>query len=181
MLISFVISNFLSFNDKQTFSMQAGKARKYNKRIYTKSKLKITKCNAIYGANGTGKSNLIQAFQFVQNIITDEFPLGFSQKYFRQDKAAIDKPSEFEIEFLYNNQIYKYSFSLHLNSGTVLKESLSILTTTFVEKNLYYRDTQAKKFIIGNYFKSKECIGRLETYGSDSLENDFLILLTLIN
>ena len=111
MLISFVISNFLSFNDKQTFSMQAGKARKHNKRIYTKSKLKITKCNAIYGANGTGKSNLIQAFQFVQNIITDEFPLGFSQKYFRQDKAAIDKPSEFEIEFLYNNQIYKYSFS----------------------------------------------------------------------
>ena len=100
MLISFVISNFLSFNDKQTFSMQAGKARKHNKRIYTKSKLKLTKCNAIYGANGTGKSNLIQAFQFVQNIITDEFPLGFSQKYFRQDKAAIDKPSEFEIEFL---------------------------------------------------------------------------------
>ena len=181
MLISFVISNFLSFNDKQTFSMQASKARKYNKRIYTKSKLKITKCNAIYGANGTGKSNLIQAFQFVQNIITDEFPLGFSQKYFRQDKAAIDKPSEFEIEFLYNNQIYKYSFSLHLNSGTVLKESLSILTTTFIEKNLYYRDTQAKKFIIGNYFKYKECIGRLETYGSDSLENDEILFLNIIN
>ncbi len=181
MLINFTISNFLSFNKTQTFSMQANKTRKHGKRIYTKSKLKITKCNAIYGANGTGKSNLIQAFQFIQNIVTDEFPLGFSQKYFRQNKEAIYQPSEFEVEYLYENQIYKYSFSLHLNSGTILKETLSILTSNFTEKLLYSRNTQEKKFNIGNYFKSKECIGRLETYGTDSLDNDEILFLNIIN
>lgn len=181
MLINFTISNFLSFNDKQTFSMQANKTRKHNKRLYTKSKLKITKCNAIYGANGTGKSNLIQAFQFIQNIVTDEFPLGFSQKYFRQNREAVNHPSEFEVEYLYENQIYKYSFSLHLNSGTILKETLTLLTPNFTEKLLYSRDTQEKKFIVGSYFKSKECIGRLETYGSDSLDNDEILFLNIIN
>lgn len=181
MLINFTISNFLSFNKTQTFSMQANKTRKHSKRIYTKSKLKITKCNAIYGANGTGKSNLIQAFQFIQNIVTDEFPLGFSQKYFRQSKEAIYQPSEFEVEYLYENHIYKYSFSLHLNSGTILNETLSVLTSNFTEKLLYSRDTQEKKFKIGGYFKSKECIGRLETYGADSLDNDEILFLNIIN
>lgn len=181
MLINFTISNFLSFNDKQTFSMRANKTRKHNKRLYTKSKLKITKCNAIYGANGTGKSNLIQAFQFIKSIVTDEFPLGFSQKYFRQNREAVNHPSEFEVEYLYENQIYKYSFSLHLNSGTILKETLTLLTPNFTEKLLYSRDTQEKKFIVGSYFKSKECIGRLETYGSDSLDNDEILFLNIIN
>lgn len=181
MLINFTVSNFLSFNQKQTFSMQANKTRKHNNRIYTNSKLKLTKCNAIYGANGAGKSNLIQAFHFIQNLVTDEFPLGFSQKYFRQDAEAIKKPSEFEIEYLYDNQIYKYSFSLYLNSGTILKETLSILSASFTEKILYTRDTQEKTFTIGSYFKSKECIGRLETYGSDSLENDEILFLNIIN
>lgn len=181
MLLNFSISNFLSFNEKQTFSMQANKARKHNKRIYTNSKLKLTKCNAIYGANGAGKSNLIQAFQFVQNLVTDEFPFGFSQKYFRQNLEAIKRPSEFEIEFLYDNQIYKYSFSLCLNTGTILHENLSLLSANFAEKNLYMRDTQEKTFIVGSYFKSKECIGRLETYGFDSLENDDILFLNEIN
>lgn len=181
MLINFTISNFLSFNEKQTFSMQANKARKYNKRIYTHSKLKLTKCNAIYGANGAGKSNFIQAFDFIQNVITDEFPLGFSQKYFRQNPQSINQPSEFEIVYLYENQIYKYYFSMLLNSGTILKETLSILSANLTEKILYTRDTQEKTFVIGTYFKSKECIGRLTTYGSDSLENDEILFLNIIN
>ena len=65
MLIKFSLANFLSFNQMQTFSMEAGKARKNSKRVYKDKHIKLTKCEAIFGANASGKSNLIEAFQFV--------------------------------------------------------------------------------------------------------------------
>lgn len=58
MLIKFSIENYLSFNQKQTFSMEAGKTRKYSDRIYKDKQLKLTKCEAIFGANASGKSKL---------------------------------------------------------------------------------------------------------------------------
>ena len=71
MLIKFSITNFLSFNDKQCFSMEAGKARKNSKRIYRNKNIKLTKCEVIFGANASGKSNLVEAFQFVQDMVVD--------------------------------------------------------------------------------------------------------------
>ena len=42
MLIQFTVSNFLSFDEKETFSMAGGKARKYSERIFSDKKLKLT-------------------------------------------------------------------------------------------------------------------------------------------
>lgn len=56
MLINFTVSNFLSFDEKQTFSMEGGKARKHSKRLYKDSHVKLTKCKAVFGANASGKS-----------------------------------------------------------------------------------------------------------------------------
>ena len=83
MLINFTVSNFLSFDEKQTFSMEGGKARKHSKRLYKDSHVKLTKCKAVFGANASGKSNLTKAFEFVQDIILDKMPIGFTTKYFR--------------------------------------------------------------------------------------------------
>ena len=46
MLIRFAVSNFLSFDDTQELSLEAGKARKYSDRLYAKRKLKLVKCEA---------------------------------------------------------------------------------------------------------------------------------------
>ena len=50
MLIQFSVSNFLSFNEKETFSMIAGKARKNIDRVFSNKKIKLTKCEVILGA-----------------------------------------------------------------------------------------------------------------------------------
>lgn len=71
MLIQFSVSNFLSFNEKETFSMIAGKARKNIDRVFSNKKIKLTKCEVILGANASGKSNLVSAFQFTQSVIVD--------------------------------------------------------------------------------------------------------------
>ena len=78
MLIQFSVSNFLSFNEKETFSMIAGKARKNIDRVFSNKKIKLTKCEVILGANASGKSNLVSAFQFAQSVIVDGLPRGFS-------------------------------------------------------------------------------------------------------
>ena len=89
MLIQFSVSNFLSFDEKETFSMIAGKARKNINRIFNNNKVKLTKCEVILGSNASGKSNLVSAFQFVQKIIIDGLPRGFSNKYFRIDYSRL--------------------------------------------------------------------------------------------
>ena len=94
MLIHFSISNFLSFDEKETFSMMAGKARKNIDRIFNNNKVKLTKCEVILGANASGKSNLVSAFQFVQRMVVDGLPRGFSNKYFRLDPEKKAIPSE---------------------------------------------------------------------------------------
>ncbi|MCU0079195.1 AAA family ATPase [Extibacter muris] len=181
MIINFTVSNFLSFNEAQTFSMSANKARKNAERLFHHSKLKLTKCNTIYGSNASGKSNLIQAFNFVKTIITEDWPLGFSQKYFRQASENQNIPSEFEIEFLCDGKHFKYFFSAILYKGSILQEKLSYYTKSGLEKLLFFRDTKNKKFVTGDFFSSKKGGERINTYGEDSLEDDEVLFLNLIN
>ena len=124
MLINISISNFLSINEKQEFSMYANKTRKNSERIYKSKKVKLTKCKSVFGANASGKSNLVKAFQFVKDMVKNGLPRGFSMKYFRLLKKNQYLPSTFEIKLLLNEQIYIYGFSIILNSGTVQNEWL---------------------------------------------------------
>ena len=93
MLIQFSVSNFLSFNEKETFSMIVGKARKNIDRVFSNKKIKLTKCEVILGANASGKSNLVSAFQFTQSVIVDGLPRGFSNKFFRLNPENKTVPS----------------------------------------------------------------------------------------
>lgn len=85
MIIDFKVGNFLSYNNKQTFSMKAGKTRNHIERVLIEDKSKILKFMAIYGANGSGKSNLIKAFKFFQNTIIKGIHTGQSNLYCRLD------------------------------------------------------------------------------------------------
>ena len=66
MLIRFAVSNFLSFDEEQELSLKAGKARKYSERLYIKRKLKLVKCEALFGCNASGKSaNIFPLLLFI--------------------------------------------------------------------------------------------------------------------
>lgn len=181
MLIKFAVSNFLSFDERQEFSMEAGKARKYSNRLYNEGNTKLTKCEVILGANAAGKSNLIEAFQFMQNIIVDGLPLGFSNKYFRQINENREKQSIFEIEIICDKKRFCYGFSILLNSGDIQKEWLYEITSSCLKKILYDRNTKEEKFEIGDFFKNKDTILRLANYGEDSASDHEVLFLTIIN
>ena len=181
MLINFSIENFLSFNEKQIFSMEAGKTRKHSNRIYKNKQIKLTKCEAIFGANASGKSNLTEAFKFVQAIIIKGLPTGFTNKYFRQVPSNQDKPTSFEVELLLEDKHLVYGFSILLKNGSIQKEYLYELTQTSTHKILFTRDIPNDSFIVGNYFQTPIGINKLKMYGEDSIADSEILFLSIIN
>jgi AAA15 family ATPase/GTPase len=103
----------------------------------------------IYGANASGKSNLIRSINFAKNYI-----LGGSKvedkinlKKFRLESTSLKKPSRFEFEFKYDENNYAYGFSLDYDR--VLEEWLYKITKNS-EKPIFERKTlQDGKLIVG--------------------------------
>lgn len=181
MLIRFAVSNYMSFDNQTELSLLAGKARKYAERLFIDRRLKLVKCEALFGANASGKSNLVDALQFMQNTIEDGFPRGFSNKYYRLKEENRNKPSVFEVEFLCSQKHFCYGFSIVLNKGSIFNEWLYERTPSGKAKYLFCRNAEKGTFQVGEYFKSKEAINKLLTYGEDSIEDRENLFLTIIN
>jgi AAA15 family ATPase/GTPase len=115
MLIRFTVENFLSFNEETEFNMLTGEIRRLPNHVFSFSKVEVLKSAVIYGANGAGKSNLIAAMNVLRHIIIDEttdyVPI---DSYFRLD-AKENKPTTFEIEFLFGKAGYAYGISFFDN------------------------------------------------------------------
>jgi hypothetical protein len=121
MLIEFTIGNFRSFKDPVTLNMVAAKlsARdpKVNKNntIRVDDNLTLLTSAAVYGANASGKSNLVAAIKFMKRFV-----LGSSRETqvaeeinvqnFQLSTETADKPSFFEVVFLIDGVKYRYGF-----------------------------------------------------------------------
>lgn len=139
MLIEFKFSNFLSYKEMTSFSMVAGKERTNSKTLASipKFRLKLLPLAAIYGANASGKSNLIKALGFLKTLVTTQRIKGkipLRHFYYSEDKNTI---SNFEISFLVNELIYE--FKIACNEDGLLYEEL-IERNSRSEKTLYLRD-----------------------------------------
>lgn len=130
MLISFSLENYLSFNEKTTFSFESRQIQKKSDHIYINEKInaKLLKFSAIYGKNGSGKTNLLKAIKFAQKIITEEFQISSqSTDWCQCENKNKNKPSAFELKFILNDSIYLYSIHLLLSKGIIIKENLTKL------------------------------------------------------
>ncbi|MBD2137753.1 ATP-binding protein [Anabaena sp. FACHB-1237] len=74
--------------------------------------IKLLRTSIIYGANASGKSNLIKAMEFARDFIVDgvEKNRNININNFKLDKTCYTKPSRFEFEFKTNNKQYAYGF-----------------------------------------------------------------------
>ncbi len=86
--------------------------------------LSVLRIAAIYGANASGKSNLLKAINFAQSLITNIVPPSGSlfHEPFMLDESNIYKESYFEFIFNIENILYCYKFS-H-DSFSIIFESL---------------------------------------------------------
>ena len=113
MLIQFTIENFLSFKEENTLNMLATTDSKHKHHLLPNKKKKpLLRTAALYGANGSGKSNLIRAMAFAQDLIVEgtrpKQRIGVTP--FKLDKSCWHSPSRFEFVINYQDTIYTYGF-----------------------------------------------------------------------
>lgn len=143
MLIRFITSNFLSFNEEVEFNMLAGAYRTHKHHVYKTNKLKILKGSVIYGANGAGKSNLVKAINFLQELVEfGELDKSVNTKKFKLSNKNQEQPAEFEIEFSYKRKIYAYGISINRN---IVEKEWLYLTGIDKEDKIIFERKKGKK------------------------------------
>ena len=113
MVIELRIKNFLSFKENTIISFEASKdAFKEDSLLITMPDgTRLSRIAIIYGANASGKSNLLKAFEFLFRFWkrkTDDEDLPTRTMPFMLDTESPSQPSEFELKLYVNDKKYVY-------------------------------------------------------------------------
>lgn len=145
MILQFSVGNFLSFRDEVTLSMVASRITEHKEtNIITLDHMKLLKSAVIYGANSSGKSNLIKAMGFMRNFVQSSSKEGqigeeiSGIRSFRLNTANVTKPSYFEIVFFHEGMQYRYGFEA--DTKEVKSEWLYAAHPGRKEKELFFRE-----------------------------------------
>ncbi|WP_343673912.1 AAA family ATPase [Chitinophaga sp.] len=123
MLLRFVISNFLSFDATTEFNTFPGSGTTHLHHIYDLGKVKTLRSTAIYGANGAGKSNLIDALEQLQYWVKNGcISTRTNRQKFRLKIENQEQPSSFLIEFFTAGTFFLYG--LTIDDKNVVEEYL---------------------------------------------------------
>ena len=138
MLLMFKVKNYTSFKNEAILDMRATAYVQHPTHVMqVNDKLGLLKTTALYGANASGKSNLISAMFFFEQYIFSQFINKNENQDFESNKIGVkmklepfslsnetNDASEFDIIFLRNNKQIQYGFEC--TSKEVLTEWLYI-------------------------------------------------------
>lgn len=136
MIVEFSVKNFRSIYDLQTVSFVATnlKSSKENEsvdlnNIVSDKGMKLLKTIGIYGANASGKSNIIKALEFFCNAISDlpspESRLSKLSQPFLYQKDLGDTASFFQIVLFVEDKKYRYGFTVKKNPEAIKNPNAS--------------------------------------------------------
>lgn len=80
MIINFTVGNYRSFKDKKVLSMEATAIKELNESVIEKEGYRLLPSAVIYGANSSGKSNLLKAIGRFKKIINSSSKLNSTDK-----------------------------------------------------------------------------------------------------
>ncbi|MGF2036466.1 MAG: AAA family ATPase [Nostoc sp. CmiVER01] len=204
MLVDFTVENYRSIKEPVTLSAVAQKqsdrqTSQSSKRKRVKSDheiapgyhvegwdIELLPVLAIFGANASGKSNVIQALDYLLLMMAhgtqEAVALQRIFKYAKLDPFKLDsiyaqKPIKFELKTIFNNTIYTYS--LVLNQNHILLEKLDYtLNKTKRMRRLFHRqwDESKKKFI----WKTGDDFAGAHNQLQDNIRENELFISTLV-
>jgi uncharacterized protein len=161
MLVQFTVANFLSFKEETTFNLLAENSEQHLSHVITDKLGKgrsLLRMAAIYGANGSGKSNLIKAIRFAQHLILEgtrgQQSIGVTPFKLGNTSGI---PSSFEFIFMTDDILYSYGF--RLNPTQILEEWLHATPRTrevqYFERLTSKESKKETKVVFGSSFKGK--------------------------
>lgn len=127
MLIQFKVANYRSIKGQVVLSMLASKDQEHNEHVIDAgNKGRYLKSSIIYGANASGKSNLLLAFYFMVNYVLTshekQLNIPTGRIPFKFDSDTPEEPSVFEVVFIADQTKYVYGFSA--NDQKIIDEYL---------------------------------------------------------
>ncbi len=133
MIYEFKISNHLSFKEEQVFHFKPSSEKTLSEyHIHEpKSNNKVLKTAMIYGANASGKTNLLKAIDSLQTYTTQAITKKEAEDWyfpFRYDKERRSKPTRYEISFFIKNE--KFSYILEIIDTIIFHEKLTAYYST---------------------------------------------------
>lgn len=127
MILDFSITNFKSINETQTLSFEATPDEHLDDYfVIQKDKYRILKLAAILGANASGKSNVLKAFQMLRQLILkpcDNKTDKIGTDSFALDDRCKDIDTGLKINFLCNES--KFCYEVRFNDRLISYESLT--------------------------------------------------------
>lgn len=163
MILEIRLSNFFSINEEIILDMRAANIKSKNAQslknnVFQYNENTILKTVALYGANASGKSNIIKAVRFCSLMVINSHNHNenviFNFKKFKF-KNSSKKPSHYFIRFVSNSIEYEYSFSLL--QDRIVTESLHYYPKGRIAK-IFTRDerlgdSKKEKYSFGSIIK----------------------------
>ena len=154
MLIQFSFSNFKSFKGESILDLSATKITENSCHVFSAGNEKLLPSAAVFGANASGKSNMIEAFRFMATYVIFSFgyggdgsdsELGLFRPHcvpFRFDADSLSADSVFEVYFVRSDdgkeRVYNYGFAI--KQEIVTEEWLNVKSKTAKEsRRIFYR------------------------------------------
>jgi uncharacterized protein len=113
-LFNFTIGNYRSIAGKKTLSLEPAIITDFPQNVIQKSNYKWLSSTVIYGANASGKSNLLHAMSIMKRIVVESFDKRSVNELpydpFLLSTTTPQEPTFYEIEFLVENIKYRYGF-----------------------------------------------------------------------
>lgn len=141
MIINFSIKNFGSFKEQQTLSFEADKSTHLeNAYVIKTGKLRLLKVALIYGPNASGKSTILEALEFLRNLVL--FPESKKTEEFDFEPFLFDPKTPHEntllsIEFIKDR--IRYFYKVELMKKAIVREELFFWNPQ--KASLYKRST----------------------------------------
>ena len=115
MLVRFSVENFLSFRERVELSMIAGRTKRHPKHVTQQPHprgFSLLKVAILYGANASGKSNLVKAIGAARQLVLEPADAGKHLPLipFKLDKKTATEPSRFEFEIQIGTKYFAYGF-----------------------------------------------------------------------
>jgi len=154
MIVEFSIENTFSIKDRQTISFEAAitDERNESQHCVNIDGKRILKLACLYGANASGKTNILTALRFYMNFMIDSFtslkpsePTHFVP--FRFDEKKRQSPGTFNLVFYINqeNGPLRYEYDLSISDSQVVHEKLQYAPKGSL-KLLFERNQQTVKW-----------------------------------
>jgi len=184
MIEEFSFGNFWSFKDIQTLNMTAAKIKSKNTEldqinIFSINKdIHLLKAKAIYGANASGKSNVIKALvtfiRIIKDSVKEERALELIDS-FQLSTETENKPTFFQLIFRIGKTRYRYGFEADDKS---IKSEWLFSTPNKREQALFIREDKLIVDINQTHFKEGVMYQKLFKNSKDPIFTETSLFLT---